>query len=377
MNTDLKSRFSISTLFFVSGFLFASWASRIPTIQSELNLNNVELGSILLCLPIGAFLALPLAGFLVSRYTSKTISVFSALAMTASLISIGLVKNVFGLAIILFSYGMFSNSLNIAMNTQAVTLEKKYGRYILSSFHGFYSIANMFGAIAGGFMISVNFNPLVHFTCISVLCISMITFSSRFLINQDLNLAGDKPIFILPDKTLLSIGLIAFCVTFAEGSIADWSGIYFEKDLKAEGNMITSGYGAFSLAMAIVRFSGDLITNRIGPVKMLTYSGLLMALGLSGALIFSDQIISLIGFLLVGAGCAVIIPVVYSAAGRIKSMKTGMALAAVSTMGFLGNLTGPALIGFLSQLFTLEYALFTVVLLSLCIVFLSPRLSRI
>jgi MFS family permease len=183
------------------------------------------------------------------------------------------------------------------------------------------------------------------------------------------------PLFALPDKSLLNLGVIAFCSMVCEGTMSDWSGIYFSKELHAPKELITIGYVAYLSCMTTGRFAGDHLINRFGFRKILISSGLFIATGsflISG---FTSMTTAIIGFMLCGFGVSCIMPFVFSNAGKTSSMPTGVAIAAVSTLGYLGFLTGPPLIGFLSNIVGLRYSFIIPIVLGLLISYLILKLK--
>ncbi len=347
-------RIAVSGFFFLAGICFASWASRIPDIQAKLQLNSAALGGILLCLPVGLLTSLPVAGFLVARYGSRIIVMVSAILYACTLTMLGLADSVTQLMLTLFVFGFGGNMMNISMNTQAVATETLYDKPIMASFHGLWSIAGFTGAAIGTLMVRFGVLPPWHFLSITALATLILLIFSGKLNRRDSNRYEKQPIFVRPDKSLLNFGLIAFFSMICEGAMFDWSGIYFAKVVHPEPAMVTVGYTAFMCTMATGRFIGDWVAFRLGMKRMLQFSGLLTATGLLLAVIFPQFITATLGFLIVGAGVSSIIPIIYSAAGKSKVMSPGVAIAAVSTIGYLGFLFGPPFIGFIAQVTSLR-----------------------
>ena len=364
-----QKRISVSVLFFVLGIDFASWASRIPTIKDNLDMSDGLLGLVLLSSPISSLLTLPLAGWIVTKVGSRKTVLLAALLYSLTLPFIGLAANAWQLAAVLFVFGIGGEFLNIAVNTQAVAVEKLFSKPIMSSFHGFFSLGGMVGAFVGGLM--MQFTPAFHLTLMAGVGLLLTLIFQQNLLRHDAPEGEHHPLFVRPTGILVGLGFIAFCCMLGEGAMADWSSVYFEKVLKAPQTFITAGYTAFSLAMATGRFNGDWLTARLGGVRMLQVSGIVSATGLAVALLFPTLYTCIAGFACVGFGYATVVPLVYSAAGNSKTMAPGVALAAVSTLGYLGFLFGPPLIGFVSTATSLPVALGLVVLLSALIAIFS------
>ncbi len=349
------NRIAVACFFFIVGLAFASWASRIPDIKNALGLSDAVLGGVLFALPAGSMVSLPLSGWLVAKYGSKRVLLFAACCYPLLLIAIGLTATVWQLVGTLFMFGLLGNMCNISINTQAVGVEALYGRTIMASFHGVWSLAGFTGAAIGTFMISLQFSPFVHFCLVSAASIILVLIIQRYALEKDLG-HSDQPVFARPDATLLKLGLIAFSCMACEGTMFDWSGVYFQHVVQAPKELITLGYAAFMATMAGGRFVGDRIVTRFGQQRVLQGSGIVITCGLLTAVIFPALIPATIGFLLVGFGVSSVIPLVYSAAGRSKKFSPGVALAAVSSIGFLGFLLGPPVIGFIAEAFSLRWS---------------------
>ena len=350
-------RIAVGAFFFLAGLCFSSWASRIPTIQQQLHLDNASLGGVLLGLPVGLLTSLPLAGWLVARFGSRPVAVTAALLYACTLPVLGMVGAAWQLATCLFCFGMFGNLLNISINTQAVGTEALYGRTIMASYHGLWSLAGFAGASLGTAFISLGWVPWRHFIVITCLAAAMVAVLARHLIPNDTGMDRNRPIFARPDRSLVQLGIIAFCSMICEGAMFDWSNVYFQKIILPPKALAGLGLTAFMSTMASGRFLGDWLATRWGIRRMLELSGTLTAAGLLLAIVFPTLLPATIGFLFVGAGVSSVIPLVYSSAGRSRVLSPGVALAAVSTIGYLGFLFGPPFIGFIAQASSLRVSL--------------------
>jgi MFS family permease len=369
-------RIAVSCFFFLAGLCFSSWASRIPDIRLKLHLDNAALGAVLLGLPAGLLTSLPLAGWLVARFGSRPIALFAALLYAITLPSLGLADAPWQLVTCLFVFGMGGNLLNISMNTQAIGTEALYGRTIMASYHGIWSVAGFSGAAIGTLFIRLGWLPYQHFIVITTLAWLIVAVTSGQLLAQDANTGGeDRPIFAWPDRSLINLGMIAFCSMICEGAMFDWSGVYFQKVIQPPHGLVAIGYTAFMSTMASGRFLGDWLATKWGIRRILQISGTLTAAGLLTAILFPWLFPALAGFLLVGAGVSSVVPLVYSAAGRSKVLSPGVALAAVSTIGYLGFLVGPPFIGFIAQAFNLRVSLGLIAVLGSVIVLMASTIK--
>jgi MFS family permease len=349
LNNRKLSRIAVSIFFFIAGFTFASWASRIPEIKIKLGLNEAALGTILFALPIGQMVSVPLSGWLISRFGSKKMLSITGILYPLSILPLALASTSWELMAGLFFFGLLANIINISMNTQAIGVELVYGRSIMASFHGLWSIAGFAGAAIGSLFVQLGLSPLLHF--IIVFC-AMTLFSILFQKNilQTDNRSQDKRSFIgKPDKKIWILGLIAFCSMMCEGAIADWSGVYLQKVIESPVSLAALAYVAFAASMAIGRLFGDRLIVRFGVKQMLGIGAILMLTGIMSIVLAPHVISALVGFLLVGLGASCIVPIVFALAGKSKDISSGIALTTVSSIGFLGLLFGPPVLGYLAQ----------------------------
>jgi MFS family permease len=367
----LSRRIGSSVFFLLHGLCFASWASRIPTIQEQLRLNEAALGTILFALPVGFFISLPFSGWLISRLHSKKVVILSSACYGLALIGIGLASTSVQIAIALLFFGFFANMLNISMNTQAVAIEEAYGKRLLASFHGLWSLAGFAGAAIGAWMISQGIGPLFHFIWIAAVFIPGLVFATRFLTDRDRTTDEKHALLALPDKSLMGLGLIAFCSMMVEGAMFDWSGVYMSRVVHAVKDQAALGYSAFMIAMTAMRFLADTIAGRFGLKRTLQLSGTLAATGLLVAVLFPQYIPTVIAFALVGMGVAAVVPMVYSAAGQSTTMAPGIAITAVSSLGFMGFLVGPPSIGFIAAAATLRGSFIALVFMAVAVIVLA------
>lgn len=358
-------RLAVGTLFFLQGLCFATWASRIPSITQTLHLSDAVLGVVLFALPIGSMAALPFAGWLVTRWGSKRIATNSLLLYSLLLLAIGLSHSIVLLVASLVLFGMVGNTANIAINTQAVGVEARYGRNIMASFHGLWSLAGFTAAGIGTFMIGRSILPINHFLLVTGIILAGMAAAFQYLLPAEEKPTEKQPLFVRPDATLLRLGFIAFCCMICEGAMFDWSGIYFQKVVGADKDWIGAGYTAFMLTMAAGRFFADGIVARIGFKKTIVLSGVLITGGLALAVLLPSLPMAIAGFFITGFGVSSVVPLVYSEAGRSGRMSPGMALAAVSSIGFIGFLIGPPLIGVVAGLFGLQISFGIVALIGL------------
>jgi MFS family permease len=370
-----KAEYATKTLFFVCGLAFASWASRIPEIKEKLNLNDAEFGSVLFAMPIGSLLALPLAGFVIDKFGSRKIVILACCFYIFSLPFLGLASFGWQLAIALFFFGFGGDLLNISMNVQAVGVEKAQNRSFMNFFHAVFSVGFMSGAAIGGLLAKFQVSPVLHLSIIGMIVFGTGMGSYSILLKQDEKPTEPQPIFALPDKSLMILGLICLCAMLAEGAMADWSVLYYKKILNNPDGFVTAGFTAFSVSMVVGRFLGDKVVEKIGLAKLLLINSLLLFLGMFIALGTLSYIGVIFGFAITGLGLSTMIPLIYSEAGHSKTMSSGVALAAISTVGMFGFLLGPVLIGYISEYTSLRIALSLLILLGGVSTLLTRKLN--
>ena len=373
-----RIRLAVSLFYFGQGIAFASWASRIPDIKSTLQLSDAVLGSILLALPLGQLLTMPISGRLVTRFGSRIVLAVSVPIYVLALSNIGLAASAWQLGLMLFLFGVIGNMCNIALNTQGVEAEKLFVKPIMTSFHGAWSIAGFSGALIGLLMINLQISPYLHFWIITLLLWANVFFNYKFLVpGKGTGTSSGSRLFIKPEGALLQLGIIGFCSMAAEGAMFDWSGVYFKDIVLAPSSLVIIGYASFMIMMALGRFLGDGVIARLGRRKTIQLSGVIIFFGMMISVIFPYIIPATVGFMLVGLGVSSIVPTVYSSAGKNPKVSPGMALAMVSSVSYLGFLMGPPLIGYISALSNLRYSYAVIGCFGLLVTFLAAKVRAL
>ena len=354
MEPKVKQRIALSTYFFLSGFGFATWTSRIPTIKETLGLNEAELGSILLVMPLSSLLGLPLSGFLVSRYATRGPMFAAFLFYALSLFSISFVDSTAYLVTAIFLVAFFMRIVNISMNTQAITLQKAYDKKINGSFHALWSLGGITGVGFTTLMIYGDVSMPLHFLVFLLIAIPAGYTAFRYVLRNDRATSGNKFILRNPDPYIMSLGVLILFAAICEGGMFDWSGIYFREVVQAE--VFTFGFLLFMICMTLSRFTSDWVIHRIGIKNTFVICALFIASGIGVAVAFPTFYPALIGFSLIGFGAAPIIPMALLQAGESKKYSPGIAVSIISTYSTSGMLIGPPIIGYLAHAFTLRYA---------------------
>ena len=370
-------RIILSGYFFLTGICFSSWASRIPDIKMNLGLNDGAFGGLLLFLPMGTFLAIPIAGSMTARHGSKKIITLAAAFYPFALMSLGWANSTFQLATCLFIFGMLGNLYNVSVNTQASTLSKLFDKSIIARFHGFWSLAGFSGGLLGGLFVAKAISPLQQFILMACIAWTYVFFTRKYLLEGDFNKAPINKMWNKPSPLLLQFGLVALSNMICEGMMFDWSGVFFQKVVKVAEEWRTTGYICFMACMTTGRMFADALINYWGARKQLMLSGLVVTLGIIIAVAYPSMIFSTLGFMLVGFGVSSVVPTIYGTVGRNAAPgQASIALATVSSIGFFGFLIGPPLIGFLSQAIGLRWAFLTIGSLGIVTFFQANRLKK-
>jgi MFS family permease len=352
--------------FLIHGLVVSTWVSRIPAIQNSLGLTNATLGLCLLGTAVGSVAAVPLTGWLVARYGSRRVTTWSTIGFCLALIAPSLATDAATLFAALTIYGAMAGANDVSINSQAVAVETAIGRPSMSRFHAMFSIGGMIGASLGG-LVANNILPRTHLATSSLVLLLVSGCTAPFLLeaNDNANKRSQRLKLTHIPAVLITLVVIGFCMFLSEGAMADWSAVYLKQVLFAGPGLAAAGYAVFSAGMAICRLLGDFVTNRFGPVLTVRSGALLAAFGLTLALVAHSPNWALPGFALTGAGFSVIVPLVFGAGGRVRSLPPGAGIAFVSGSGYVGFLFGPPLIGFAAQWLSLRGALVGVVALSL------------
>jgi len=351
----------------MSGLSFSTWASRIPTIKSAFDFNEATLGTILLALPIGSLIGLPISGWLVSRFNSRVPLAIGYGLNTIALAMIGFASSTLTLVIAVMIFAFTTRIFNISVNTQAITLQKLYDKKIIGSFHGFWSSGGIAGILFSTLFLALNVSMQVHFIIIGVISLLVTCYSYQFLLKGDRATSGNKLVLSKPDPYILYLGLIVFFSAICEGGMFDWSGIYFQEVIKVK--IFTYGYLIFMTFMALSRFISDFIIDRVGMAAMYIMSAGFIIIGILLAIIFPYFWTAMIGFSLVGFGTAAVVPMSYALAGQSKKYSPGMAISIIATYSITGMLLGPPLIGYLAHAFGLRTSF---IIFALCGLMLIP-----
>lgn len=371
---SLSARIATRLAFLVAGFGTACWGPLVPFAKQRLLVDERTLGVLLLCLGIGSMFAMFFSGALSTRYGSRRVIVVSGVGFAALLPSLAIASTPLALGACLLTFGGLLGALEVAMNVHAVEVEKGADVPLMSGFHALYSVGGFLGSAFVTLLLSFGVGPLRAVVIASVLMV-LTTLATWPLLLKTRTPPGG-PSFALPHGIVLVIALLAAISFLAEGAILDWGALLITEMRLADVNQAGVGYMLFAITMTLGRFTGDAIVARIGDRRTLVWGGLVAMAGFVLLLATPVPAIALAGFGLVGLGAANIVPVLFRRGGSQTIMPHGLAIAAISAMGYAGLLAGPAAIGFVAKQVGLANALWMlpalVALVPLCASLVAP-----
>lgn len=371
------ARLAVLTLFVINGIAGASWFVRIPDVQESIGLSNALLGVTLLGLPAGAVIAMPIAGLAISRVGSRRIALIGAFTTCLGVALLGFADRTVIVAATLVLFGIGNGAMDVAMNAQGVEVESYADHSLMSQFHGGFSVGGIVGAASGGFLASHGVAVQPHLLGVGIICgLATLAIARLLLPKAAEHEHADTPSLTLrAPRPIVLLGVVAFCAMLTEGAMSDWTAVYL-RDIGAGAGVAAAGYTLFSITMAAGRLTGDRAIDAIGGQRLIRIGGGVAAAGIMLAMLLHNIPAALIGFGLVGIGVATIAPIVYSTAGRSRLIPPGTAIAAATTIGYLGFMAGPPLIGLTAGLTGLRWALTVVVVMLSVMVTLARAMEH-
>jgi len=325
-------------------------------VQTRFALSEARLGSLLFLIAVGAVLMMLVSGGLIQRYGSHRVALAGSLGYAVSLPGLFLAPSVTGLGLAMLLYGAGGGALDVAMNDQAVLVQRRYARPIMSSFHALFSIGGLAGAGVGALVLQLSGTPAQHGLGAGVLVAGISAITFKYLVRVEAG--GDAPLLGLSlDRRLAALCGLIFVCFMSEGIVADWSGLYLRDHLGATDSVAPLAFAAFSLTMTAGRFLGDRIVHRFGQATTALGGGLLATGGTAVALAAPAPGVAILGFLLVGVGLSNLVPMIFTKAGNLHGLPSSSGLATVSVAGYGSFLAGPPMVGYLADLTSLPRAL--------------------
>jgi MFS family permease len=374
MDTRIRHRIFIGVYFFLSGFCFAAWTSRIPTIKTAFGLNDAQLGSLLLLMPFSSLAGLPVSGWLVSRYNSRGPLIASLVMLALSLVVIGIASSVFILGVGMCLFAFHSRILGIAINAQALSLQKQYEKRIFGSFHGLWSTGGIASVGVSTLFVAYNIALHWHMITICVMALAAGTIAYPHILRNDKSTTRNRLMLGKPEPLLVLLGLLVFLASICEGGMFDWNSVYFREVVGVE--LFTLGYLTFMICMALSRFATDWFVEQVGMKATFTFSALLIVAGIAISTLFPSFWPCLFGFCLVGLGTAAIVPMTFLLASTVEKYSAPVTISIIATYGIVGVFIGPPLVGYLAHAFDLRIAFITFGLAGLMMIPVSRLFFR-
>jgi len=364
-----RSQLAVASLFGALGFSYGTWTSRLPAIKANLGLSTSQLSLVLLFAAIGAIFSFPVTAAALHRFGSRGASLLSGVLLAVVLVGFGLAPNWASACAVMGLYGVVASTMDVAMNAQGVEVERATGEAVMSRLHAVFSLGTMCGAFCASGITNVTASVPRHFAAAALVVLAAVLLPRAGLVADAKPIEGGTRSFAMPRGAALLIGAMAFLGMIAEGSMVDWSTLYLRERAGASQQLAPLGIASLQGTMLVTRWFGDRARVRWGARKLLFGGSLLAGASLAVALVIGGVVPALVAMGLFGVGVATVSPCVYAAGAR----EGGVALAAVMTLGALGFLVGPLLIGAVSQATNLSWGLAVVAAAAIALALLSRR----
>jgi len=369
----MTPRWATTGVFVVNGAAIGTWVAQIPWVQERFDLSKSAMGLVLVGMALAVILAFPVAGQAIVRHGSERMvwvgGIVCALAVNLPVLAPHPVLVALGLAVL----GGASATQDVSMNSHGVKVEKDIRRPIMSSLHAGWAFGGMAGAGFAAAGTALGLDARVTVALASALLLATLVATARRIGHGSTAEGDDAPGFTLPSRGVVLLAILCLLVMVTEGAMADWGGLYLRQDLGASAALGALAYSFFTAGVTAGRIVGDWINHRIGAVALLRWGALLTGVPLGAMLLIGQPAAALIGLFLVGLGVSNGVPLMFSAAGRQPDTPPGPGIAAVSSMGSLGFLAGPPVIGFVADAISLPWALAMLILGAIVVFALARR----
>ena len=349
-----RARWAVAAMFLANGFVMGAWAPQIPLLMPRHDVTETALGLLILVLGLGAVTAMLFAGRLISLYGGRRVLSLFSLALIPVLPMVVFSPNLWLLAMFMAVFGAMVGCMDVAMNAQAVEIERRMHKAIMSSSHGFWSLGGFFGGSVGAWVIAHWGSEVQSLLTAGV--VTVIVVSAMPFLLPDAPRAARAEAVVAPKTKLFPkdfhvwlLGFLALASMVPEGAVLDWAAIYMQKELGSDVFVSGLGFAFFAGAMALMRFLGDTVRNRLGAVRTLRISGWLGAAGMMGGAIAPNEWVVIVSFFVAGLGIANMVPILFSAAGNHPSLPSASAISIVTMVGYCGILVAPSTIGFVGE----------------------------
>ena len=386
MRRTVSSPAAIAIAFLLRGFVQGSWYPRIPGVVAEVNVHPAQLGVIFFIYALGNIVAFTVAAKLIARIGSARTQMVFALPFALIVVAVTMAPGTIGFAIGMFVFGLFTGGFDLSTSVQGAVVERRTHRPLISALYGFFSVGALSGSLISGFLAQAGVDIVLQFGIIGLIAIPITLIITPNMQPDDIVPIGHTPsrrrLPALPPKVLLPLGLTIVCIALGEETINNWAALYLRDHLDAPPAIGSAAYTAFAIATAIGRLGGDFVIYRLGIDRTLISGSLLAAFGVGFGMIINQPWAIILGYTLMGLGLAVVVPVTYRRANQLPGIPPAQAVATVASIGFLGFLIGPLLIGAIADLTSLRTAIMTVSAVLFGIALLTklnptPRISRV
>ena len=366
----IGARWAVSGLFFANGLLIGSWAPKLPVLMQRLQISEATAGMMVLILGLGSVSMMPVSGAITARHGSARAVRLAAVLAAPTILFMSLMPALWSVGLAIYLFGGFVGGMDVAMNANAVAVERVRKRAIMSSCHGFWSVGAFVGAGLGGIALSI-LGEIGHAVLVTLVVGAILALIlPRVFDDASAGAHAERLPLRLPRSPLpYLIGALALCSMIPEGAIIDWAAVYLRRDLGSSVWLSGFGFAACAGTMALMRFLGDGIRQRLGAVRTLQLGTAVGALGLGLAALAPTPGWAILGFGLTGLGISNLVPIAFSAAGNLPGMAPGISMSVVTTLGYSGLLVAPGLIGFVA-----EHLPFSVIFFALALLILSSLL---
>lgn len=354
IGTARRARWAVAAMFLANGLVMGAWAPQIPLLMPRHDVTESVLGLLILVLGIGAVSAMLFAGKLIARFGGRRVLALFSLALIPVLPMVVFSPSLWVLALFMAVFGAMAGCMDVAMNAQAVEIERRLDRAIMSSSHGFWSLGGFFGGSAGAWIIAhwgSEVQSLITAGVVAAIVLSAMPFLLPDSPKPVMTEAAPAPKTKLfpKDFHVWLLGFLALASMVPEGAVLDWAAIYMQKELGSDVFVSGLGFAFFAGAMALMRFLGDTVRNRFGAVRTLRISGLLGAAGMMGGAVATEDWMVIVSFFVAGLGIANMVPILFSAAGNHPRLPSASAISIVTMVGYCGILVAPSTIGFVAE----------------------------
>lgn len=361
----LKARWVVWLHFLMGGILFATWGVEIPNIKTHYNINEADLGLLLTGVGIGALSALSIAGRIILWLGASRVVLYTHISVSVLITFLFVLPSLTYLLSAAFLFGFFASMADVAFTSEAAELELRSQKPLMSVCHGMFSLGGMLGAAFGAGLLALKVSPQWHLIIMATLIVLSALYASWIkpddfgLKERTIETTAQKRSLLFTRPVLL-LGLLACLSLFIDGAMYDWSTLYMQQELKAPLDKAALAFACFSAAMSIARFSGDKLRSHFAPAPLLVACALMVGFAISTMLLIGNPYVALLCFALSGAGLANMIPILLSVAIKTSTGSTAQTIAAVSSLGYIGLMGGPAVIGFIAYGSSLTIALYAV-----------------